>query len=322
MAGVTAAGFDRKLEADILDEMGAEARATIDPTFDTSADSVGGQLIGIVGSKVAELWEVLEAVYGALSENASGVSLDRIAAITGTVRKLGETDAQLRIRRRQELADAGQTTEAAIRAALSKLPGVVGVRIFSNRSSVAQAVLPLGAGLGTRPPHSVEAVVLGGADADVANTVWQNLPAGIASAGGTSVGVTDEEGNPQTVLFSRPVPVNLWVRVTVQVAAASYAGTPVLQQTLSDFTSGERTLELSDGSAIEGAVPVGGVVYRSRLSAAALTVPGVIAVRRVELSTTGTTWTDEDLALGDRAYLGLAADNRGLQPDHVLVVLQ
>ena len=69
------AGFVRKLESECVGELVAEARATVDPDFDDSPDSVTGQIAGIVASKHAELWEVLEAVYGSLSENASGASL-------------------------------------------------------------------------------------------------------------------------------------------------------------------------------------------------------------------------------------------------------
>jgi hypothetical protein len=313
MSGVTSTGFVVATEAEIFEEIAAEARAAIAPSLDVSPDSVFGQIAGIVASKQAELWEVLEAVYGALSENASGASLDRIAAITGTLRKPGETDAQLRIRRRQELADAGQTTEPAIRAALSKLAGVSAVRVVSNRGLATDAA--------GRPGKSVECIVIGGADTDIAQAVWANLPAGIEAYGLVPMAVTDEEGNQQTVKFSRAAPQNLYVRVSAEVAEGSYAGHEALKETLASFTSGERTLELSNGNAIAGTTDIGGILYRSRLGAAALTVPGVVAVTRIEFRAAETDpWVDVDWPLGAREFLGAAADARGFQLDHIAVV--
>jgi hypothetical protein len=314
MAGVTSAGFDRKLEADILAELVAEARATVDPEFDDSPDSATGQLTGIVGSKLSECWEVLEAVYNALSVHASGVNLDRIAAITGTIRKANETDAQLRVRRRVELADAGQTTEASIRAALSKIDGVSACRVVSNRGLATDLV-------SGRPGKSVECIVVGGTDAAVAQVVWDNLPAGIESYGTTPTAVTDEQGNQQVVKFSRATAAMVYVRISAEVAEASYAGHPIVKQTIADFTSGELTLELSNGNAIGGTIDIGAPLYRSRLAAAALTVPGVVAVTQVAFSSSATgPWFDVDHVQLPRQFLGLSADARGFDVAHVIVV--
>jgi hypothetical protein len=303
MAGVTDAGFVRKLEAEVIDELVAEARATVDPAFDDSPDSVTGQITGIVGSKIAELWEVLDAVYGTLSENASGVALDRIGALTGSTRKPGESDAAFRIRRRLELADAGATTQGALQAALSKLEGMLSAAVFSNRSMVVD-----GAG---RPPKSVEAVVrLETVDdahlAAVASTLWQNLPAGIEAYGTHApVGIDDEQGNTQTLRFSLATAESPYVRVSITADATRYEGDEALRTALVAFVSGERDVTSSDGAPVVGPVGVGGTLYRSRLSAAASTVPGVVAVRRIETSADGATWVDADLVLSPRGYLAL-----------------
>jgi hypothetical protein len=312
---VTSAGFERKTEPDIIAEIVAEARATVDPAFDDSPDSVSGQIVGIVGSKHAELYEVLEAVYNALSENSSGVQLDRIAALTGTTRAVGETDAQLRLRRRLELADAGQTTEPAIRAAISKIEGVEAVRVVSNRTLITEPAPSL------RPGKSVEVIVHAPdvADATVASAVWANLPAGIQAYGLVPTAITDEEGNAQTVAFSRATWRDLPVRLTVELAPGSYPGDAVLTQTLSDFTSGEQILTLTNGNQIAGRVDIGGVVYRSVLAAAALSVPGVVAVPRVEFFDGGV-WRDIDLELLPRELLGSAETGRGLLPASITVV--
>lgn len=315
MAGITSAGFVRRLEADLIDEMVAEGRATIDPNLDDSPDSVSGQIFAIVGSKHAELWEVLEAVYGALGENATGANLDRIAALTNTFRVANENDAAFRIRRRTELSDQGATTEGAMRAALSKLTGMRAVRVVSNRSMTTDTA--------GRPPKSVEAIVLGTATTGaIAETIWTNLAAGIATYGtATPTAITDSEGHTQPILYSVGAPANWYAKITVEVDEGSFAGESVLKQRVADFTSGAISLSMSDGSVIAGGVDIGGTLWKSRISAAALSVAGVTAVRRVEFKATEAgEWQDVDLPLGPRQYLGLDEDHRGFQVDHITVV--
>ena len=68
---------------------------------------------------------------------------------------------------------------------------------------------------GGRPPKSFEAVVEGGSDADVALKIWQLKPAGIQTFGNTHVVITDSQGNPQGIDFTRATPVYIWVQVTL-----------------------------------------------------------------------------------------------------------
>jgi hypothetical protein len=321
MPGVTSAGFVRKLESEIIAEMVAEGQANIDPDFTDAPDTVTGQIVGIMGSKHAEGWEVLEAVYNALSEAGSGVQLDRIAALTNSFRRPDESDAAFRIRRREELADAGATTAPAMRAALSKLTGMQAARVISNRS-----ILTDSAG---RPPKSVEALVLGSAtEASIAQTIWENLAAGIETYGANAESgeglvissVTDSEGESQTVMYSVAQPRSPYLRLTVRIDPGSYAGDAALKQRIIDFTSGALNLETTNGLLIAGGVALGGTVYASRIIAAALTVSGVVAVAQVQQKgTEAGTYATSDYALGPREYLG-ADGVRGYEEDHIEIV--
>ncbi len=313
MSGVTDSGFVVATEEEIFATIEVEARATIAADLDTAPGSVFGQIAGIVASKHAELYEVLEAVWGALSESATGAALDRIAALTGTTRRLNESDAALRIRRRQELSDQGATTEGAMRAALSKVSGMQAVRVASNRTMVTDAA--------GRPPKSVEAVVLGTAtEANVAAAIWANLAAGIESYGTTTTSITDSEGHSQPIKYSTAVAQNLYLRITFKADPASYAGDSVLRERLSAFTSGALTFATEDGLTIAGGVDIGDTIYASRVAAAALTVPGVVAVSQVQMrAAEADPWTIGDFALGPRGYLG-AGGVRGFAPDHIEVV--
>jgi len=85
--GVTPQGFEKKTLTEILDEIGGEQRSTISPSLNLQADSVLGQLNGVFGDKIRELWDVCEAVYRSqYPDSASGDALDNIAAITGALR--------------------------------------------------------------------------------------------------------------------------------------------------------------------------------------------------------------------------------------------
>lgn len=64
-----------------------------------------------------------------------------------------------------------------------------------------------------RPPHSVECVVEGGADADVAQVIWDNIGGGIQPYGNTSIVIQDSQGTNQTIDFSRPVPLYIHAKV-------------------------------------------------------------------------------------------------------------
>ena len=119
-----------------------------------------------------------------------------------------ETDAELRTRREQSLQILGAGTVEAIRARLiQNVDDVNSVSIVENRSNEVDA--------DGRPPHSFETIVSGGTDSDVADELWQTKPAGIETFGTITEIVLDSQGNEQTIGFSRPENVYIWVRMTV-----------------------------------------------------------------------------------------------------------
>lgn len=167
-----------------------------------------------------------------------------------------ETDEALRIRRRVAI-NTGLATEEAIRSKLlNDVDGVISVSIASNRSDVTD-----GEG---RPPHSFEAVVSGGTSQAVADKIWETMPAGIASFGNTSETVVDSQGNTQTVYFSRPDSVYIWVRVSRDYdTEEDYPadGDDQIKQNILDYA--------------QTYIGVGKDVIRQRLSIPIYEVPGI-----------------------------------------------
>lgn len=130
-------------------------------------------------------------------------------AVMGRAR---EDDPTLRIRREDELRGPGTGAPDAIRARLIKVDDVTAVTIFENTGDVTD-----GDGL---PPHSLEAVVQGGVNADIALALWRAKPAGIYTHGTVSEVVQDAAGHNQTVRFTRPSELAIYVSLTVEKGVA------------------------------------------------------------------------------------------------------
>jgi uncharacterized phage protein gp47/JayE len=118
-----------------------------------------------------------------------------------------ETDAELRIRRANSLQVAGSGTPDAIRSKLLSESGVTDVFVFENIT-----LLPDLAG---RPPKSYEVVVNGGVDQTITQTVWDTKPAGIETVGSITGTATDTAGNSQTVKWSRPTVIPIYLELDI-----------------------------------------------------------------------------------------------------------
>ena len=125
-----------------------------------------------------------------------------------------ETDTQLRIDREGALRAQGNATAGAIRAAILAVSHVTGCYVFINDSDVTD-----GDGL---LPHSIEAVVQGGANADIEAAIFASLAAGIATNGTTSGTVLDSQGVAHTIKFSRPTIVPIYITLHATVDASTY----------------------------------------------------------------------------------------------------
>jgi len=115
-------------------------------------------------------------------------------------------DADLRILAEVELNRAGISTLRGIRAALIEVGGVINVSVFENNTDAT---------VDGMPPHSVEALVQGGAAADIAQTLFESVAAGIVTTGGETETVTDDEGIDHDIKFSRPEEVPIYVDITL-----------------------------------------------------------------------------------------------------------
>lgn len=120
--------------------------------------------------------------------------------------RLEETDEELRVRIPLITSTGSTGTIPSIEGALlANVEGITTVSVVENTTATPDVA--------GRPPHSYETIVVGGDNTDVAKEIWRTKPAGIELFGNTNVIINDSNGNPRSIDFTRPVAVNLAMRV-------------------------------------------------------------------------------------------------------------
>jgi uncharacterized phage protein gp47/JayE len=128
-----------------------------------------------------------------------------------TAGKDAETAAEFRVRREQFVAQAGNGTAAAVRAAVANLEGVIDVKVYENDTDAT---------VGALPPHSLQVVVWDGelleaSDDSIAQAILDSKPGGITAIGALDGIAIDLNGNEKTIDFDRVTIVPLYCEITV-----------------------------------------------------------------------------------------------------------
>ena len=125
-----------------------------------------------------------------------------------TVGAAAETDAALRIRQAQSVALASITPFDALDGAIANISGVTRHKLYENDTGAVDAN-----GL---PPHSITAVIDGGDANEIATTIQLKKGQGVTPNGTTQIIVADKYGNPHVIGFNRPVPVPVYIAISLQ----------------------------------------------------------------------------------------------------------
>jgi hypothetical protein len=121
---------------------------------------------------------------------------------------LVETDVEARLRRERSYAGIAGATPTAIETRIrSEVAGVSACHVFINSSDDTDAE--------GRPPHSVEAVVSGGADQDILDKLYEVMAGGPNTYGNVAGTITTSLEELVAMYFSRPDVVYVWVRYTL-----------------------------------------------------------------------------------------------------------
>lgn len=218
--------------------------------------------------------------YGPVHANATTLTVI-VTPVTGwnsatnpkdaTLGRFVETDAELRLRREQELQQRGSSSADAIRAALYDVPGVIQALVYENSTMATDSK-----GL---PPKSFEAVVWDGSvpqalDANLEQAVFDNKPAGIESYGSTlSKTFVDDSGNNILIEVTRATQLTIYIDATITTDANfdPINGPAAVKQALVD---------------VGNALLIDGDVVLLKVRASAFNVPGVTDVPVFQAGTT------------------------------------
>lgn len=189
------------------------------PSDSFSADFSSNVSVGQVTSNI--LFETVD--YGDV-QLASGIITEIVTVIDGfnevtneiayTPGRLAQTDSEFRSTKIQRIASLGDFCVDAIVASLyNDVTGVSYATGYHNDEDLSDSA--------GRPPHSIEIVVQGGDDIDVANVIFKKKPPGIHTHGSHYAYATDSNGDKQYVEFSR---VNdTYLLLYVEVSASDEA---------------------------------------------------------------------------------------------------
>ena len=173
-----------------------------------------------------------------------------------------ETDAELRTRREQTLAQAGSSTVEAIRTDMLGVTGVDSCTVFENPTGDYD--------VNAVPPYAIEVLIYSEAAPnyvaqEVADQLWASKPAGTETYGSYGAYVTDSQGNQHLMEWSIPVTVRLYVAVTLTAATdGTYVGDAAVQAEIGAWAS--------------SALTVGRSVYASDLVNVVADIVGVVSV--------------------------------------------
>ena len=205
---ITFAGNDGKQDQPLLLITSNTLVNGVTPVVPTMTETVTGVPQGSVSMTAIDAGQTSAPRGSATVIETLIAGLNRtINTVDGLVGRNIETDNQLRTRRANSLQIAGAGTVDAIRSRLAALEGVIAALVFENTALVDD--------IDGRPPKCFEAVVQGGEDQEITQTVWDTKPAGILTYGSTSGVAVDDLGNNHVVNWSRPTEVPIYIDITI-----------------------------------------------------------------------------------------------------------
>lgn len=277
LAGTSAAsgGPDNEDTADLTGELDGTARWRFIGEGTANADVAGAAVVaGPTEAASGDLITIETPVFG-----WAGVVNLADADVGNAI----ESDESLRIRREIDLAAVGTSPPDAIRAALLALTGVVSATVFYNNTDATDA--------DGVPPHAVEALVrmpVGASyDQAVFDCLLANVAAGIATHGSTDGTAEDAEGVDQTMSFSRPDEIEIYVDVTL-------VKDPLLYPVDGDDQVIAAIVAWGD------AKPCGYDVRASAMMYVAHTVAGVLEVTDIDIGTSAAPTLSTTIAISTR----------------------
>lgn len=187
-----------------------------------------------------------------------------------------ESDTALRVRRGTELARTGSATADAVRVDVADVADVTYCVVLENDTDDVDA--------NGQDPHSLQVVVEGGDDQDVADAIWASKAGGIGTFGADTMTVTDDQGYEHEVNFTRPTETDVYLDIELTCDADTYPGDSDVKEALAEWADANHT--------------IGQDVVRSRAIAQLFVlIPGLIDVTVFDIGLTNGTETAANLTI-------------------------
>jgi uncharacterized phage protein gp47/JayE len=241
--------------------------------YDITADSkmTVGKVQSVIGVVALEIGtnEIAANTIDEISTAISGLDSVRNYFAGETGREI-ESNQELRLRRKQDIAVSGFNFTDAIRAKiLDEVVGVSYCRVYENDTLAIDSD-----GI---EPKSYEAIVEGGSNTDIAEKLSKLKTAGLPSDGDITVEVTNDQGIPNNIKFSRPTNNYLWIDVVI------------------DSYNTEETFPVDGEAAIKAALlefaedefNIGDIIVTQKFNTPVYSIPGIGSVT-ITIASTGT----------------------------------
>ena len=270
---VTLAGLDANAGSPtgtgytIQDENGNEfiLLDTTTLTAGTTSLSFRAAQLGTINLPLNTITEFVTVINGVTSVNNSSAP-----TAVGAVQEL---DPQLHTRRKSSVGISSQGYLNGLEGALGQLTGVVDAVAYENYTDSVDA--------NGIPAHGIWVIGEGGANTDIAQTIYKKKDPGANMKGSVDITVTKPDGSPFVVSFDRPTAVPLYIRFTIKTTTTGFVfNTTSIKAAMAASLSYEigafaETSSITD-AATAGIVAQGG---------------GGVAVL-VQISNDNATWTD------------------------------
>ena len=190
-----------------------------------------------------------------------------VNAAAGVVGRNRESQADFENRRFASVAKNSHGSVFSLQGALADLDGVVDCRVLENPtdSSVTKNSV-------TIPAHSVAICIYGGADADIAETIYMKKDAGCGTTGGTTVTYVATDFGNATYNYEivRPTPTDVHIEVEINKTDQTSATVEqdIIDAVIGDFLG-------NDTNSGNTRVGLAQTVYASRFSVAVIKTAGV-----------------------------------------------
>ena len=158
------------------------------------------EVIGAVETTVGTITNPVTIVLGVTTINNSSGALE-----IGTNE---ETDGELRLRRQQSVALGSTGYLNGLQGALIGIDGTTDAIVYENVTNVVDAD-----GI---PAHGIWAIVEGGANTDIGDTIYNRKSYGANMKGAVEVDITTPAGATFTAKFDRPLAKDLYIQFDIQ----------------------------------------------------------------------------------------------------------